>query len=1055
MSNVRTTIEQIRENDPSLTDLRMASEDYYRIRTDLPDSLSANTTLRSLDLMYSRIGDEYTESLAGALLLNDALRKLDLSFNNIGDHGAIALAQLLSGNTALHSLGLRKNRIGSTGAIALADALKDVNKTLTELDLSNNDIGDRGAKALGDALRVNASLRSLNIAGNRITYDGLHELVQALLANTILISLNIGDIYYQAHHHVDLTELELINSCLERNRIIKQFTDAAEYGDVVALLDLLVELKKRYPKIDDPISPNPSLLAEIYRNYRILHPSNLSPSAVIALLTKSDPYPYDLQDEVNKALTSYLYANVQSFPADIQKNGFRMILWLLRDHWNDCEDKDLETIMTMSARGTVSAVDYCLPLRSQAAFLPTAYLSAAEIKGIEDDKLIIIEQLISMQSPEAQLSYRCDALVKQVAALAHRLKNKSFSKVIEYELKMRLYSSTPEGTVYSAYKDLCEYQALSDKVKFTAKELTRLESILKSLLLVNERSQFLHGDVQYTSEIAELKTIMSTIDKLKDLNGCQVQLEWEQKLLTELLVQQVSDLSKCTDKELSIELAQVLHYLSKPDKSLTMEYELTWLEATISRRQDELANQPRVSNAEASSDLVSTLELESKFNAEQIRDLSWAVESDNELLASQVASLPEKCPQIGALSGIYLAPLYDDKELSELTIELDKGIRHCLSLQLYGHLATLDHENRTLNNYRELVKELKKIEQRCQDALRGDLRLLYRIHATCKRLKELVKQIEADAKVCRSRLHSYGSFAIEVTDLAEGVKSKRNELTNLVIEIKDGLQQLSALEEGISRWHLRSKVAVYLSPEQQFVPSRLTILENALSRRRHDASLQRHYYDDIYAREKRVIDDSIASIMQTIARIKAYKNEIDFFTTKARMTTLAKMSRSTNEIDALAAIPPTIAKIRSLQVQVNVEQALARERKSLVNQIAELSECMKSSKSGFSLTIFNKNAKTSDESMRKIFDAYLAKESAEQLTSASLDQLTQDLQVRLEYVSAPSRMQYHEAEIALLSQVIQTTQRIMMIQAPVVLPTVSAAALAAVSASLAPPRAGM
>ena len=156
----------------------------------LSKALRVNTSLTSLGLGSNSIGDEGANFLSNALRVNTSLTSLDLGTNSIGDEGANFLSNALRVNTSLTSLDLDWNSIGDEGANFLSEALR-VNTSLTSLDLDWNSIGDEGAHSLSEALRVNTSLTSLNLDGNSIGDEGAHSLSEALRVNTSLTSLNL------------------------------------------------------------------------------------------------------------------------------------------------------------------------------------------------------------------------------------------------------------------------------------------------------------------------------------------------------------------------------------------------------------------------------------------------------------------------------------------------------------------------------------------------------------------------------------------------------------------------------------------------------------------------------------------------------------------------------------------------------------------------------------------------------------------------------------------------------------------------------------------------
>ena len=986
---------------------------------DLRAMLGAGTTVHSLDLSenYKYKPSNYVmQGLADVLLSNTTLRCLNLSSNNMGNDGAIMLANALAVNQGLCMLGLRDNRISYSSIPALAEALR-TNSTLTELDLSENRIYSDGARALLIALKDNTTLTKLELRNST--------------------------------DYIDDDILNSIRLYLERNTCIKQLSNAVEKKDVKTRLNVLAALKSLHPLIDHPDTPQPLELVNVYRDYSILHPGDLSPKAAIALLTGPNSYTNYIP-EANKALASYLFINALSFPEEIQKNCFRMILWLLRDNLHD---EDVAEIIAISTKGAMGAIDDSSCSLASAA-LPNSQLNPAEIKGLEDDKQIIINQLISILAPEDQLFRLCDKFVTQITTLSSRFANNHFVN----ESKLRLYSSSnaPEAITHLVLKELSDFLALPESSKFTIKTLTQLEDVLRNRLLLDERSQFHNGDNKYASEIAELKTTLAMIAKIKDLKQPQVLPQAQLESAQQLLVQQIVDLSKCAEGRLSTDLAHLLGYLALPNSTVGSDV-LARLEETLSRRRGELAMQPQPSDSAAAQ------EQEHKLNADEHSKLRSAAAQEHALFAIQARKLFERYP---------LLTIYGHGgvgQLRELTRELNKGVRHCRALKTCGQLAILDDTNGKLNQYTELVTDLKEVMQRWKsvfdfrqnDAITHYIREVNGIDALLDELTKLIAEIEEDARVCRSRLHSYGPPAQEAAELAKVLEGKRNRLTWLIIEIEAGLNQLAELEDVISRQRLRNALSFYYlgAPvDTRNLQENLTKTREILNERRHYVLSRKHHRSAVDENETREIDD-VESAITSIDKLIAYAIETNALAAQKRMFELVKINRRANEVDRLAAIPPTIAEIKRLQAEVNVEHALGQEHESLIKQIAELSKSTQRGKGEFSLTIFTASAKTSVESMRKTYDAYLTKEPDAQLTVTSLDQLANALQARSDFVSVASRRQYHEAEITLLGQVIQTVTRIKQIQSTGAVPVVSAASAVAapvvVSASLAPPRAGM
>ncbi|CAF1568788.1 unnamed protein product [Adineta ricciae] len=175
-------------------------------------------TLDELDLERNLIGDQGAQYLGKAFEKNNRLVELNLSENRIGDQGALYLANTFKKNTRLTKLDLSKNRIGNQGAQYLNDAFEKStalidldldenpgsfcatvsalislknNKTITRISLSDNQIGDQGAQRLADFIKNNTSLTDLWLDNNRIGDQGAQYLLNALANNKTLTTLKL------------------------------------------------------------------------------------------------------------------------------------------------------------------------------------------------------------------------------------------------------------------------------------------------------------------------------------------------------------------------------------------------------------------------------------------------------------------------------------------------------------------------------------------------------------------------------------------------------------------------------------------------------------------------------------------------------------------------------------------------------------------------------------------------------------------------------------------------------------------------------------------------
>ncbi|XP_038656835.1 NACHT, LRR and PYD domains-containing protein 3-like [Scyliorhinus canicula] len=137
---------------------------------DLAAALSANRSLTDLELSRNNLGD------SGVKLLSVALRdpackiqRLCLSDNTLTDSCAQDLTSALSANWTLKDLELGWNKLGDSGVKLLSEALRNPECKIRKLELYENDLSDCGAKDLASALRTKLSLVHLNLQVNSFT----------------------------------------------------------------------------------------------------------------------------------------------------------------------------------------------------------------------------------------------------------------------------------------------------------------------------------------------------------------------------------------------------------------------------------------------------------------------------------------------------------------------------------------------------------------------------------------------------------------------------------------------------------------------------------------------------------------------------------------------------------------------------------------------------------------------------------------------------------------------------------------------------------------------
>jgi Ran GTPase-activating protein (RanGAP) involved in mRNA processing and transport len=140
----------------------------------LAPALSANKSMRFLDLSHNSLSDIDVTYLASALAENEALEELKLINCNISNKGAQILARQLKKMTGLKSLWLQENPFGLRGAQSLYYASLE-NWQLEQLwfPTGKGEAVDRLQEALFPHLQ-------LNQAGQKLLYTDHNRVPQAL-----------------------------------------------------------------------------------------------------------------------------------------------------------------------------------------------------------------------------------------------------------------------------------------------------------------------------------------------------------------------------------------------------------------------------------------------------------------------------------------------------------------------------------------------------------------------------------------------------------------------------------------------------------------------------------------------------------------------------------------------------------------------------------------------------------------------------------------------------------------------------------------------------------
>jgi Leucine-rich repeat (LRR) protein len=184
----------LKRRDCTLRVLKMSNADLDDDEVAIfMDALQMNQSLLEIDLSHNKLGGTGEKSVhnkkdqtlrggaavAAALGTNSTLRSLDLSWNKLGLLSAVNLEEALAINGTLLVLNLAYNTMRDDGAEAIGNSLAH-NHSLTSLDLSHNSIGSIGAFVIATGLKMNSFLRTVNMSGNAIGSYGGQALLHTL-----------------------------------------------------------------------------------------------------------------------------------------------------------------------------------------------------------------------------------------------------------------------------------------------------------------------------------------------------------------------------------------------------------------------------------------------------------------------------------------------------------------------------------------------------------------------------------------------------------------------------------------------------------------------------------------------------------------------------------------------------------------------------------------------------------------------------------------------------------------------------------------------------------
>lgn len=129
-------MEQVRSNDPSLTELNVNNSEVIKIKTliEFAEALRNNTHIKTFALANCRADDHVAYAIAGMLRNNKTITSLNVDSNHLTGKGILSLIQALQYNSTLTELRFQNQRhiCGGKTEMEMSKILKD-NTTLLKL----------------------------------------------------------------------------------------------------------------------------------------------------------------------------------------------------------------------------------------------------------------------------------------------------------------------------------------------------------------------------------------------------------------------------------------------------------------------------------------------------------------------------------------------------------------------------------------------------------------------------------------------------------------------------------------------------------------------------------------------------------------------------------------------------------------------------------------------------------------------------------------------------------------------------------------------------------
>lgn len=230
--SLASVLHRLRENDPSLTELKLSGTDLSQTpeTDDLVDALAFNTSVTTLTLDNTSTDDTLAASLSLALADNQSITSISLRDNQITSEGAEYLLGTLDTNTTITHIDLSHNyhiddqvlreiesilssrepqslagsrssrsQAESTSEVPLSNFIQRIranDPTLTEVNLDGRQLADtHEAEAIFDALASNSVVTKVSLGNNGIDDSLVAAFSLALVENQTITSVLLHDNY--------------------------------------------------------------------------------------------------------------------------------------------------------------------------------------------------------------------------------------------------------------------------------------------------------------------------------------------------------------------------------------------------------------------------------------------------------------------------------------------------------------------------------------------------------------------------------------------------------------------------------------------------------------------------------------------------------------------------------------------------------------------------------------------------------------------------------------------------------------------------------------------